>query len=85
MYQLQLTESLALPQSDDEVLETFAAVAPFEDLKGVVEARFGGLSDSIELAYQPGIAAESLAEVAQDLATIPARFQGHDTGWDEGI
>lgn len=70
---------------DDEMLHTFAAVAPFDGLKDAVETRFGGLSDSIELAWQPGIPAAQLAEVAADIATIPTPFTGHDTRWDQGL
>ncbi len=70
---------------DDEVLDTFAIVAPYEEVKGAIEARFGGLSDSIELGWQPGMVPEALAEVAQDIAALPIRFEGHDAGWGEGL
>jgi probable F420-dependent oxidoreductase len=69
----------------DEVLDIFAVIAPYSEIKGLVQARFGGLSDSVELGYQPGVSPEQLAEVVQDLATIPTRFEGHDTGWHEGL
>jgi len=70
---------------DDEELDTFAIVAPYEEVKGAIEARFGGLSDSIELGWQPGMVPEALAEVAQDIAALPIRFEGHDAGWGEGL
>lgn len=66
-------------QIDNEILKTFTTVAPFKDLKKIIKTRFNKLSNSIELAYQPGIATESLTKMAQDLATIPTHFQKHDT------
>ncbi len=69
----------------EDVLETFCVCAPFRDLKPAVEARFGGLSDSIELAWQQGLEAGALAEVVQELGGIPTPFEGHDTAWDEGL
>ena len=70
---------------DDEVLDTFAIVAPYDEVKAAIEARFGGLSDSIELGWQPGMVPEAVAEVAQDVANLPVRFEGHDTAWDQGL
>ena len=69
----------------DDVLYTFAAVAPFADLKAAVQERFEGLSDSIELAWQAELEPAALAELAQDIGAIPTRFEGHDTAWDEGL
>jgi probable F420-dependent oxidoreductase len=69
----------------DEVLYTFAVCAPFRNLKTTVAERFEGLSDSIELGWQAGLEPGALAEVVQDIATIPTRFEHHDTQWDEGL
>jgi hypothetical protein len=65
----------------DEVVRTFAAVAPYSELKQAVSERFGGVADSIQLGFGPNTAAGLQRELLQDLATIPAAFEGFDLHW----
>lgn len=65
----------------DEVVREFAAVGRYDQLKDVVQARFGGLSDAIEIALETSVDAMSeVAEVLADIRTVPTRFQSHP-GW----
>ncbi len=65
----------------DDVLHEFAAVAPYDQLVGAVEKRFGGLVDSIAIGF-PDDTPEGLArEVIQDLRRIPQSFAGFETEW----
>jgi len=69
------------PEVPDEVVHTFAAVAPYPDLAHAVEERFGGLSDSLMLdlpaGTRPGLARELVAE----LRRIPAPCPELRTAW----
>jgi probable F420-dependent oxidoreductase len=65
----------------DDVVRTFAAVAPYDGLARAVEARFGGLSDAIALSFPDGTPPGLAAEVISDVRRIPAAFQGFPTGW----
>ncbi len=65
----------------DDVVRAFTAVGRYDQLKGVVEERFGGLSDSIEIAVEAaGGEAARVAEVVSDLKTIETPFRAH-AGW----
>jgi probable F420-dependent oxidoreductase len=65
----------------DDVLHEFAAVAPYDQLVGAVEKRFGGLVDSIAIGF-PDDTPEGLArDVIEDLRRIPQAFAGFPTGW----
>lgn len=66
----------------DDVLQAFTVMAPYDRLAPAVAQRFGGLTDSIELAFQPGTAPELMRDVLSDLRKIPARFTGSPTTWD---
>jgi probable F420-dependent oxidoreductase len=65
----------------DEVVHTFAAVAPYPQLKQAVSERFGGVTDAIQLGFGPNTAAGLQKELLQDLKTIPAAFEGSQLGW----
>ena len=66
----------------DDVLRAFAAVGTYDQLPAEIERRFGGLTDSIELAapHVAGAEAGALREVIEDIRRIPARFEAHP-GW----
>lgn len=66
----------------DDVLREFTAVATYDGLCAAIEQRFGGLSDSIELGFPDGTSRGEARELLQDLRRIPARFAGHQLGWD---
>jgi probable F420-dependent oxidoreductase len=73
-------ESMAKEVSDD-VLHEFAAVATYADLKRAIEKRFGGLTDSLLMAF-PGTADPGLqTEVVRDLQSIPSPFERFATAW----
>jgi len=58
------------------VVRVFAACGTYRELAGAVEARFGGLADSVEVdfpaAAPPGLQRELLA----DIRRIPHLFEG---------
>jgi probable F420-dependent oxidoreductase len=65
----------------DDVVHEFTAVAPYRELAGAVEKRFGGLVDSIALAF-PEATREGLArEILADLRRIPHAFEGFPRAW----
>jgi probable F420-dependent oxidoreductase len=68
----------------DEVLSAFCVSATWRDLRPAVEARFGGLSDCIELAFPGEVPAAAVREVVSDLRSIssPCAAGGSST-WDE--
>lgn len=66
----------------DDVLRLFCAIGRYDEIAAAIEARFGGLSDSVELPIPGGEAeAGALTEVAQDVRRIPTRFTGYADGW----
>lgn len=67
----------------DDMLEAFCVAAPWRDLRPAVEARFGGISDTIELAFPGGLPGEAIRDVVRDLQTIPTPCTGAGTTWDE--
>lgn len=67
----------------DDVVRTFAAVGTYDTIGDAVAARFGGLSDSVELAFEDeGVPAEVLADVVRKIQAIPTRFEGHGGAWE---
>jgi probable F420-dependent oxidoreductase len=68
-------------QVPDEVVHTFAAVAPYSGLAAAVEKRFGGLVDSIALGFGESTPEGLARELIQDLQRIPHRFTGFPTDW----
>ena len=66
----------------DEVVREFAAVGTYDQLPQEIERRFGGLTDSVELAapHLEGAEAGALREVLCDVRRIPHRFEAHP-GW----
>jgi probable F420-dependent oxidoreductase len=60
----------------DEVLDTFAAIAPIDGIAAAVAKRFAGVTDSVSvelpLATDPGLARELIA----DLKALPHAFRG---------
>ena len=60
----------------DEMVETFTAVAPYEQLATRIRERFGGLSDRIALAFPKGTPEGLARELLADIGKIPAAFQG---------
>jgi len=68
-------------QIPDDVLHEFAAIAPYDQLVGAVEKRFGGLVDSVAIGF-PDETPDGLArEIIEDLRRIPQTFAGFPARW----
>ncbi|MSO76852.1 MAG: TIGR03617 family F420-dependent LLM class oxidoreductase [Alphaproteobacteria bacterium] len=60
----------------DDVVRLFAAVAPYKDLAPAIEARFGGISDEINLTLPPATPEGLMKELLADVKRIPTPFAG---------
>ena len=58
-----------------------AAVGTYDELASAVEARFGGLSDTLALGFGAELDPGVVRELVQDLKRIPAAFEGYATEW----
>ncbi|MDG2304928.1 MAG: TIGR03617 family F420-dependent LLM class oxidoreductase [Candidatus Binatia bacterium] len=65
----------------DEVLDTFAVIAPYDDLVGKLRDRFGGITDSITLGTPTDIPEGPARELLQDVQRIESPFRGFPTEW----
>jgi hypothetical protein len=65
----------------DDVLRTFAAVAPYDELAGALEARFGGITDTLTLGFGGHVDPNLVNEILQDTRSIASPFEGHLTDW----
>ena len=63
----------------DDVVRIFAACGTFAEIAAAIEARYGGLADSIELNFPAGTAAGFQRELLSDIHRIPHIFQGFGT------
>jgi probable F420-dependent oxidoreductase len=63
----------------DDVVRLFAACGTFAEIAAAIEARYGGLADSIELNFPAGTAAGFQRELLTDIHRIPHIFQGFGT------
>jgi probable F420-dependent oxidoreductase len=63
----------------DDVVRIFAACGTFAEIAAAIEARYGGLADSIELNFPAGTAAGFQRELLTDIHRIPHIFQGFGT------
>lgn len=61
-------------QVPDDVVREFAVVARYDQLVEGVRARFGGLSDTIEIATDSADVPSELGDVLKDLRELPARY-----------
>ena len=75
-------KDLAAEVSDD-VLDLFCVAAPFSALAPAVAARFGGVSDTIELAFADGVPSGAIRDVIADLHRIPSAVEDARSTWDE--
>lgn len=73
-------DKMAREVSDDTV-RIFAACGTFAELPAAVEARFGGVADSIDVHFPPGTQAGLAQEVVADIRRIPHTFAGFNTNW----
>ena len=59
----------------DEVLDEFCIYATYGELPAAVEARFGGISDAIELAFENDTDLQVAAEVVSKIHSIKSGFE----------
>jgi probable F420-dependent oxidoreductase len=67
---------------DDEVLDTFCVSGTFAELAPRVAARFGGVTDCIELALPEDTPAGAVRELLEELRKIPTPCRQVVTSWD---
>ncbi len=66
----------------DEALNLFATVATYDTLPEKLEARYGGLADTILLPAKPGFDVKRVAELIQAIQRIPCAFQEYANDWE---
>jgi probable F420-dependent oxidoreductase len=67
----------------DDVVHIFAACGTYAQIAAAVEARYGGVADSIDLHFPAGTPAGLQREILGDIRRIPHSFAGFDTNWQE--
>ena len=60
----------------DDVLEEFGVFATYDELPNAIEARFGGISDTVEFGFEADVDAELAQNVIARVHRIGTRFQG---------
>jgi probable F420-dependent oxidoreductase len=65
---------------NDDVVRIFAACGTYDQLPKVIEERFGGAADSIDIHFPPGTPPGLTRELVADIKRIPHVFRGFDTG-----
>jgi probable F420-dependent oxidoreductase len=64
----------------DDIVRLFAACGTYREIAGAIEARFGGLADSIEVNFPADAPAGLQRELLADIRRIPHRFAGFVAG-----
>ncbi len=65
----------------DDVVRLFAAVGKHDVIAKAVEARFGGISDTLNASMSSDVDPKLTPDLIQDIRRIPTRFEGYKTGW----
>ena len=65
----------------DDVIELFATVGTHDVIAEKIEARYGGLADTVSLFIPTDTPPGPLGEVLQDIQRIPTQFEGYDGSW----
>jgi len=73
-------DEMAAEVSDD-VVRIFAACGTYDEIAQAIEARYGGLADSIELNFPADTPAGLQRELITDIQRIPHAFEGFAPGW----
>ncbi len=60
----------------DEVLDQFGVFATYDELPSAIEARFGGLSDTVEFGFEPDTSPEQAREIIEHVHGIDSHFRG---------
>jgi hypothetical protein len=62
------------------LVRIFAACGTYREIAGAVEARFGGLADSIGISFPPATATGLQRELVADIRRIPHLFEEFAVG-----
>jgi probable F420-dependent oxidoreductase len=73
-------DKMAAEVSDDAV-RIFAACGTYDTLAKTIEARFGGVADSIDLHFPAGTPVGLMKELVSEIHRIPHTFAGFNTNW----
>jgi probable F420-dependent oxidoreductase len=65
----------------DDVVSLFAAIGTYRDLTSVIEARYGGLADAIDLEFPVDATAGLRRELVAEIQRIPKAFTGFSKAW----
>jgi probable F420-dependent oxidoreductase len=65
----------------DDVARLFAAVGKHDTIAAEVEARFGGVSDTLNASLTTDIKTELTPDLIQDIQRIPTAFTGFSEEW----
>lgn len=63
----------------DDVVDLLAVVADYKSLPKALEARYGGLADTVSLQFSPDDTVEEIGEVVSAIQAIPSKFEGYVT------
>jgi hypothetical protein len=63
----------------DDVLHLFAAIGTHREIAGMIEARFGGVADTIQASVSSTTPSDLPPDVLTDIRRIPTAFAGHAT------
>jgi alkanesulfonate monooxygenase SsuD/methylene tetrahydromethanopterin reductase-like flavin-dependent oxidoreductase (luciferase family) len=66
---------------DDDTVRIFAACGTYDVLAKQIEARFGGVADSVDVHFPGGTPAGLMQELVADIRRIPHTFAGYNTNW----
>ena len=62
-------------QVPDDVLDEFCVAVPYDDLPRAVEARFGGVSDTVELQLGNDVDPDQVSEGLERIRGLPQSFE----------
>ncbi len=66
----------------DDVLELFATVGTYDELPAKLEARYGGLADTILLPAKPGFDIDRVGKAIEAIHRIPCAFTEFANDWE---
>jgi probable F420-dependent oxidoreductase len=66
----------------DDVIRIFAVCGTFRDLPGLIERRYGGAEDGLDLVFPPGTPAGLQRELIAEIGRIPHAFEQFDPNWN---
>ncbi len=65
----------------DDTVRIFAACGTYDALPAVIQQRFGGVADSVDIHFPAGTPAGLAKELVTDIRRIPHTFAGFNTNW----